>query len=189
MARARGRRRLSYRKALRSFCRRYILLLHIGVLDERRVVLGVVRGARVVRTDLAHAARRRLPLGHFSEVLLVRFLRLAIQLLRVLVIVLMLVIGARAFRVVARTSVLVEMLLGLVHHCRGHIGSVQVERLLLGRGGEVLSGSLIRMHPVLLLLHLSELLRYHLLVRSSRSVRKLTGGTMWRANMMRVVID
>jgi hypothetical protein len=143
-----------------------------------------------VWTNLAHAARRRLPLGHFRVVLVLRSLGLlAVHLLRVLVIVLMLVIGARAFRVVARTSVLVVMLLGLVHHLRGHIGSVQVERLLLGRGGEVLSGSLIRMHPVLLLLHLSELLRYHLLVRSSRSVRKLTGGTMWRANMMRVVID
>jgi hypothetical protein len=142
----------------------------------------------VVRTDLPHAARRCLSLGHFSVVLVVRFLRLAIHLLRVLVIVLMLVVGARAFGVVARTPVLVVVLLGLVHHLRGHIGSVQVEGLLLGRG-EWLSGSLIRMHPVLLLLHLSELLRYHLLVRSSRSVRKLTGGTMWRANMMRVVID
>ena len=185
VARAGGRRRVPYRKTLRSFGRRYILLLHIGVLDERGVILGVVRGTSVVWTDLPHAA---LFLGHFSVVLVLRFHLLAVHLLRVLlVVVLMLVILAGAFGVVARNSVLVVMLLGLVHHLRGHIGSVQVEGLLLGRGREVLSGSLIRMHPVLLLLHLSELLRYHLLVRSSRSLRKLTGGAMWRANMVGVI--
>jgi len=147
-----------YRKVLRSLCGRYFRLLHIGVLDEGRVVLRLVV---MVRTALPHTAcsTHLLPLSHFVVVLVRLSLRLRLLtihlLLRVLVIVLMLVIGAGIFWVMARAPMLVVMLLWLVHYLWRHVGGVQIEGLLLSRGREVLSIRLIRMHPVLLL-HLRE---------------------------------
>ena len=146
-----------YRKVLRSLCGRYFRLLHIGVLDEGRVVLRLVV---MVRTALPHTrCTHLLPLSHFVVVLVRLSLRLRLLtihlLLRVLVIVLMLVIGAGIFGVMARAPMLVVMLLWLVHYLWRHVGGVQIEGLLLSRGREVLSIRLIRMHPVLLL-HLRE---------------------------------